>query len=91
MKLGTIFSKVSNVIHYLLSGRKRKLYKQWVEMAELPLEDIPLEEVGSRVIREEEEEERDETQLRLTTLFMMQGATLVLLCAILILLIIQSC
>lgn len=89
MKLETVLSKVGNVIHYLLSGRKRKLYKQWVEMAELPPEDIPGEEVVSRIA--EEEEEKDETQLRLTALFMMQGATLVLLLAILILLIVQSC
>jgi hypothetical protein len=89
MKLETVLSKVGNVIHYLLSGRKRKLYKQWVEMAELPPEDIPGEEVGSRIT--EEEEGKDETQLRLTALFMMQGATLVLLLVVLILLIVQSC
>ena len=74
---------------YLRDRRKRRLYKQWVEMAELAPEDIPVEEVDSRIV--EEVEEKDETMLPLNRLYIMQGVSLVLLCVILIILIIQSC
>ena len=89
MKLGTMFSKVADILKYLRTRRKRKLYKQWVEMAELPPEELPQEEVSSRLVREEEGP--DEAPLRLNTLYLMQGASLVLLCVILIILIVQSC
>ena len=84
-----MFSKVGDIFKYLRTRRKRKLYKQWVEMAELPPDEIPQEEVISRLVREEEGP--DEAPLRLNTLYLMQGASLVLLCVILIILIVQSC
>ena len=89
MKIWAVFSKVGDIFKYLLTGRKRKLYKQWVEMAELPPEEISREEDGSRIIREEEE--KYDATLQLARLYMMQGASLVLLCVILILLLIRSC
>lgn len=89
MKLGTMFSKVADILKYLRMRRKRKLYKQWVEMAELPPEELPQEEVAPRLVHEEDGP--DEAPLRLNTLYLMQGASLVLLCVILIILIVQSC
>ena len=89
MKLGTVFSKVAKIFNYLRTWNKRRLYKQWVEMAELPPEDVPQEEFGPGIV--EEEERLEEAPLRLTTLYVMQGASLVLLCVISILLIVQSC
>ena len=89
MKLWTVFSKVGDIFKYLRTRRKRKLYKQWVKMAELPPEELPQEEVAPGIVREEEGP--DEAPLRLNTLYLMQGASLVLLCVILIILIVQSC
>ena len=89
MKLTTVLSRAGSVFKYLRDRRKRRLYKQWVEMAELAPEDIPVEEVDSRIV--EEVEEKDETMLPLNRLYIMQGVSLVLLCVILIILIIQSC
>ena len=83
---------MANFIKYLLGRRKRRLYNQWVEMAELPPEEILQEETGQRPVREEERPDDMPFQLNvLTTLYLMQGASLVLLCVILILLIVQAC
>ena len=80
---------MAKIFNYLRTRRKKRLYKQWVEMAELPPEEVAREEVGPQLV--EEEERLEEAPLRLTTLYVMQGASLVLLCVILILLIVQSC
>ena len=83
---------MANFIKYLLGRRKRRLYQQWVEMAELPPEEIPQEEAGQRVLREEERPDDIPFQLNaLNTLYLMQGAGLILLCVILILLVVQAC
>ena len=92
MKLWTVLSKANDIFKYLRTRRKRRLYKQWVEWADLPSEAVPQEEVESHIIREKEEkEEKEKKQLQLPILNMLVGACLVILCAILILLIIQSC
>lgn len=85
----TVLSRVGDFLNYLRTRRKRRLYNQWVEMADLPRENIPLDEVSTQIMPEAEV--RDESSPRLTTLYMMQGASLVLLCVILIILIIHSC
>jgi len=83
---------MAKFIKYLLGRRKRRLYAQWVEMAELPPEETPLEETSSRPVREEERLDEVPFPLNtLTILYLMQGASLVLLCVILILLIVQAC
>ena len=83
---------MTNFIKYLLGRRKRRLYEEWVEMAELPPEEISQEETSPRPVREEERSDDMPFQLNaLTILCLMQGASLVLLCVILILLIVQAC
>jgi len=86
---------IRSAFKYLASGRERKLYRQWVEMAELPLENIAHEEVRERLVQEREERVEMQTGLKppleLKTLYVMQGASLVILIAILVLLIVQSC
>jgi len=83
---------MANFIKYLMGRRKRRLYEQWVEMAELPPEEISQEETGPRPVRKEERPDDMPFQLSaLTILYLMQGAGLVLLCVILILLIARAC
>jgi len=83
---------VANFIKYLLGSRKRRLYKQWVEMAELPPEEVQQEETAQRPVRKEEQPDDMPFQLNsLTALYLMQGASLILLCVVLILLIVQAC
>jgi len=84
-----LLTAIVNVIKYLASWRKRKLYQQWVEMAELPPENITHEDIREHIVREKEE--KIDIQLGLKPLYIMQGAGLILLSAILIILIVQSC
>ncbi|MFC2123078.1 hypothetical protein ACFLRP_05275 [Bacteroidota bacterium] len=93
-----LWRTILSAIKYLASARERKLYRQWVEMAELPPENIVHEEVRESLVQERQgREERFEMHaglkppLELKTLFLMQGASLVLVTAILVLLIVQSC
>lgn len=88
MKLWATLSRIGDLFRYLRTWRKRRLYQQWVEKAGLPSEAIPREEFGAHIIREKEE--RDKQRLPLPILYILLGACLVVLCAILILLIIQS-
>ena len=64
-------------------------------MAELPPENIAHEEVRESLLQEREERVEMHTGLKppleLKTLYLMQGASLVILIAILVLLIVQSC
>ncbi len=84
-----LWTAIVNLIKYLASWRERKLYRQWVEMAELPPENITHEEVRQSLVQEREE--KLDIQLGLKPLYIMQGAGLILLSIILILLIVQSC
>ncbi len=84
-----LWTTIINLIKYLASWRERKLYRQWVEMAELPPENITHEEVRQSLVQVGEE--KLDIQLGLKPLYIMQGAGLILLSIILILLIVQSC
>ena len=84
-----LWTAIVDVIKYLASWRKRKLYQQWVEMAELPPENITHEDIREHIVREKEE--KTDIQLGLKPLYIMQGAGLILVSAILIILIVQSC
>ena len=97
MKLQTVLSKsriilfntirvVNSIVKYLRTWRKRRLYQQWIEKAGLPSEAIPKEEFAVDIIPK-----IDEKQPRLTLLYMLLGASLVILCGALVLLIVQSC
>ena len=85
MKLGAVVSKANDILRYLRRRRKAKLYQQWVEKADLPPEAVP-EEFAKDIIPK-----MDKEQLRLRMLYMLLGASLVILCVGLILLIVHSC
>ena len=83
---------MTNFIKNILGRRKRKLYEQWVEMAELPPEEILPEDPSPNPVQEQGRPDDMPFQLNaLATLYFMQGAGLLLLCVILILLIVQAC
>ncbi len=86
MKLWTALSKAYKILGYLRRRRKVKLYQQWVERGDLVPEAIPPEEVAEDIIPK-----IDKKQLRLNILYMLLGASMLILCVGLILLIVQSC
>ena len=86
MKLRTILSKANDILKYWQNRRKRRLYKQWVEMAGLPPEAVPQEEVAEDIMPK-----IDKKHLRLPMLYMLLGATLAIVGVGLVLLIMHSC
>lgn len=73
-----ILRKVANILSYLQRRRRKKLYQQWVEKAGLLPEAVPLKVQNSR-------------ELRLPLLYVFLGASALILCLGIILLIIHSC
>jgi len=45
-----ILSKASDIFRYLKTRRRRRLYQQWVERAQLPPEAVPREEFAEDVV-----------------------------------------
>lgn len=90
MKLKTALSKansiISDIFNYLRTRRKRRLYQQWIEQADLPPEAIPREEATKEVAPR-----IDRKRLRLYILFTLLGVALAMACGGLILLIMHSC
>ena len=82
MKLWTVLSKVYNILGYLQKRSKKRLYKQWIEKAELPPAAMPEGEVVGDKIPEVDKKHM---------LYIMLGVSLVILCIGLILLIVHSC
>ncbi len=79
---------------YLASGRERKLYRQWVEMAELPPENIAQEEVREVLVQERVRAEMPGSPISassLKKLYTIQIVGLVMTGVVLVLLILQSC
>ena len=70
---------------YFARRKKGKLYRQWVQRANLPPDAIPREEVA-----EDRIPQVDKQQSRLTILYILLGVAVVGLCAGLILLIVYS-
>ena len=66
--------------------KKRRLYQQWVEQAGLPPEAIPEEEAAGDIIPKIKKE-----KLHPNITYILLGAIIVLLCAVIIILIIQTC
>ena len=101
MKLWALFSKINELFDNPQARRKRRLYKQWVEMEDLSPEVVVQEKAAERATEVEEVSERKQSQLQLPSplplplplpmLYIMQGASLVLLCVILIILIAHAC
>ena len=74
------------MLKYFKRRGKRKLYRQWVERANLPSDAMPREEVA-----EDRTPQVDKQQSRLNVLIILLGISLVILCAGLILLFVYSC
>ena len=86
MKLWTVFSKAYKILGYPRRRRKVRLYRQWVERADLAPGAIPPEEVAEDVTPK-----IDKKQLRLPILYVLLGVSWGILCVGLILLIVQTC
>jgi hypothetical protein len=89
MKLSTVSSKLSsmlNTLNYFRRRRKEKLYEQWVQRADLPPEAVPQEKVHEDIRPKTEKE-----SLQQPILYILLGASLVILCVGFILLIVESC
>jgi len=73
-------------LKYLRRRKKGKLYQQWVDMANLPPDALPNENVTEdRMIPQ-----TDKHQSRLTILYILLGIALVVVCTGLILLLMYS-
>ena len=77
-----------NTLKYLRRRKKRKLYQQWMERANLPSDAIPREEVTEDRMPMPQV---DKQKSRLNLLSILLGIALVIVCAGLILLIFYSC
>ena len=86
MKLWTALAKIHNLLGYMQRRKKKRLYKQWIERADLPPEAMPKEEFA-----EEQISEVDKKQLYRRLLYILLGVFLVVLCVGLILLTMHSC
>ena len=86
MKPQVILYKVRDFFKYLKTWRRRKLYKQWVERGELPPEAVPGEESDEDIIPK-----IDKERLHLPKLYIILGASLVILCIGITLVIVRSC
>jgi len=73
-----ILRRVANILSYLQRRGRKRLYQQWVEKAGLLPEAVPLEVQNLR-------------ELRLPLLYVFLGASALILCLGIILLIIHSC
>jgi len=86
MKLPAVLSKAYKIIWYLRRRRKLKLYRQWVEQADLAPGAIPPEEIAEDITTK-----IDTAYLRLHILYVLLGVALGILGVGLILLVVQSC
>ena len=80
-----LLAMLSYIFRYLKTRRRVKLYRQWVERADLPSEAVPEEELAIDIMPK-----IDKRQLRLPMLYMLLGASVVILLIGLILLIASS-
>ncbi|MFC2067652.1 hypothetical protein ACFLTP_01490 [Chloroflexota bacterium] len=86
MKLQTVLVKINRVFSYLKRRRISKLYQQWVEQAELPINAIPQEETSEVIVPR-----IDKEPFQQPLLYMILGAALVILFVGIILFILYSC
>jgi len=75
------------MLKYLQRRKKKKLYRQWVERANLSPDALPREEVAKDRI---EMPQAGEQQSHLTLLYILLGVAVVVLCAGLVILIVYS-
>ena len=83
--IATFLTRIYYVFKYLKSGRKRKLYKQWVETTDLPLDAIPKE------LAEDAQYEAAWKQFKLFLLYVLLGAAVIIVVSGLIIIILRSC
>ena len=75
-----------DILHYLQTRGNRRLYKQWMEQADLPPEAIPKEEAPVKRARR-----TYKRPFRVYVFYILLGAAAVVVCGGLLLLIIHSC
>ena len=86
-----------NTLKYLRGRKKRKLYQQWMERANLPSDAIPREEkvaedrISHRHSQLIPQDRVDKQKSHLNILSILLGIALVVLCAGIVLLIFHSC
>jgi len=68
-----------------------KLYRQWVNHGDLSPEDIPQQEGPPEVVPVNKGKDRRKNEPSLRVLYILLGASVLLLCAGLVLLLVQSC
>lgn len=85
MRPGEVISKANDILKYIKARRKRRLYGQWVERAGLPSEAAPKEAPPVDILPK-----LDKKELRLPLLYMLLGASVLILFAGLIFAL-QSC
>ncbi len=76
MRLGEVISKANEILKYIKARRKRRLYGQWVKRAGLPPEAAPKEEPPVDILPK-----LDKKELRLPLLYMLLGASVLILFA----------
>jgi len=86
MKIMTVLAKIYHLLGYMQRRRKKRLYKQWIERADLPPEAMPEEEFATEKIPE-----IDKKQLYKRLLYTLLGVFIVVLCIGIISLLIHSC
>ena len=84
--VGTFVSSINKIIKYLITWRKRRLYKQWVEAANLPPDAIPED-----LFAENTALETGWRQVKLVLIYGLLSVAVIILFTGLILLAINSC
>jgi hypothetical protein len=86
MRPGEVISRANGVLKHIKARRKRRLYGQWTERAEMPPEAAPKEKPPVDILPK-----LDKKELRLPLLYMLLGASGLILFAGLIVIALQSC
>ena len=84
--VGTFLSKTHQILKYLTTMRKRRLYKQWVAAANLPPDAIPEDILAESMMLE-----TGWQQVKLVLIYVLLGVSILILFTGLILVIINSC
>jgi len=84
--VGALLSKTKQILQYLMTMRKRRLYEQWVEASDLPPEAIPQDLIAEGIMPK-----TGWKQMKLVLLYVLLGVSVSILFTGLILLILHSC
>ena len=91
MDFSTVLSKANDLLKYPQRRRRRRLYRQWVERADLPPEAVPEGEVARDIIPKIDKDKLRLNVLNPNILYILLGASVMIFVVGLILLAIHSC